>query len=475
MEKKYCSLLEKVKADDAFRKDLIAVLEEKQNCKTVRRFPLKRKKWMAVTAAAAAALACTGAAMALLHVGFGAKHSGVQFSDDYPRYVEQIDGQALGENVSVPPETEQEKLDLQTSGDGIQVALESYLCDEGFLDVQFRVKISEEKLDAFRGENDSEWEEPLTYLSFNDPVVEQDGVRSVRLGGANYTLYIDGQEVWLRGRTAQAIEKIGEGEYVIQQMWFLGEDVPGNRDEFRISLRNVAVGLGETCIPLEGGFELSVSRAKAAAATRVVELKDNSWSPRAGVTKRVEKVSQTPLQTIFHIRSVYTGVSRAQTDIDSWDYLVYDGSGQARATYCARTAAEITYADGVVERLEDPGEYDFGRQNFEDATFVTEEIIAAAPVEGNVVLRAYEDDYAPDYRMIAAAEYRIDLSDGTVEAQPVNTVIYDAGTGEMDSEFGVFYKMRYGQEVSEVLGSPVQGDAYDWLLEHGEEFLSETD
>lgn len=91
------------------------------------------------------------------------------------------------------------------------------------------------------------------------------------------------------------------------------------------------------------------------------------------------------------------------------------------------------------------------------------------------MLRAYEDDYAPDYRMIAAAEYRIDLSDGTVEAQPVNTVIYDAGTGEMDSEFGVFYKMRYGQEVSEVLGSPVQGGTCDWLLEHGEAFLSETD
>ena len=478
MEKEYCDLIAKIKADDTFKKNLIEVLEENQRHKTVRRFSMKRKKWVVALAAAMALLSCTGAAMAFLHVGFGAKNDGVQFSDRYPQYVDSAGSQVLGENVSIPPRTELEKLDLQTNGDGVQVALESYLCDEGFLDLQFRVKISEEKLNVFRDGKDSEWEEPLTYLSFNDPVVERGGVRSVQLGGANYTLNIDGRDVWLRGRTARAIEKTGVGEYIIQQMWFLDEDVLEGKEAFRISLGNVAVGLGETCIPLDGSFELSVSKAKAAAATNVIILNDNSWSSRTGVVKTVEKVSQTPLQSIFRIRSVYTGVSSEQLDIDSWDYLVYDADGQARATYSARTAAEITYADGSTERLADPGEYDFSRQSFEGATFVTEEIVAAAPVEGSVVLRAYESDYAPDYRMTVAAEYRIDLSAKTVEAKTVGTVIYDAGTDMMDREYGVFFKMRYGQDVSEVLGStqsPLFDDWYEQLFANGDDFVSELD
>lgn len=405
-----------------------------------------RKKWPAFVAAALAVLTCTGAALAVLYTGFGAKNDGVQFSDNYPQYLE--------------------KLDQRTAGDGVQVALESYLCDEGFLDLQFRVKIGEEKLEAFREGKDANWEEPLTYLSFNDPVMEKNGARSLRLGGANYTLNIDGQDIWLRGRTARSVEKVGVGEYVVQQMWFLGEDVLEGKDEFRISLKDVAVGLGEDCIPMEGGFDLTVSKAKAAASTVTVEMKDNVWSPREGVTKTVEKVSQTPLQTIFRIRSVYTGISSEEMNIDSWDYLVYDAAGQARATYSARVAAEITYADGTVERLAEPGEYDLSRSSFEGATFITEEIVAVAPVEGTVTLRAYESEYAPDYRMTVAAEYRIDLSAGTVEAETVNAVIYDAGTGEMDNEYGVYYKLRYGQDVSEVLG--IKDPLGEWWLESGD-------
>lgn len=458
MGKKYCDMLSKIKAGDAFKKDLIARMEEKQQARTRqdngRYLFMNRKRWPAFVAAALAVLACTGAAMAALYIGFGAKEDGVQFSDNYPQYVEPVAGQTL------------EKLDLETGGDGIQVALESYLCDEGFLDLQFRVKISEEKLAAFREGKAADWEEPLTYLSFNDPVVEENGVRSLRLGGANYTLNIDGQDIWLRGRTARSVEKVGAGEYVVQQMWFLGEDVLGGKDAFNISLKDVAVGLGETCIPMEGGFDLTVSKAKAAAATVVIGMKDNTWSPRANVTKTVEKVSQTPLQTIFRIRSVYTGISSEKMDIDSWDYLLYDADGQARATYSARVAAEITYADGTVERLTEPGEYDLSRSSFEGATFITEEIVAVAPVEGTVTLRAYESEYAPDYRMTVAAEYRIDLSAGTVEAETVNAVIYDAGTGEMDNEYGVYYKLRYGQDVSEVLG--IKDPLGEWWLESGD-------
>lgn len=483
-QKKYCRMLAKIKADDAWKRALIARLETQPQAQTRRAAGGRRRRtgWAALAAAALALLACTGAAVAVLHAGFGAKHDGVQFSADYPQYVEPVTGQTAGDPAVTPPTdraaaapamTEAEKLEMQVSGDGVQVALESYLCDEGFLDLQFRVKLSAEKLAAFRSGEDDDWEEPLTYLSFNDPVTEENGVRSVRLGGANYSLILDGRELWLRGRTARSVEKVGVGEYVIQQMWFLGEDAG---DSFRVTLGDVAVGLGERCIPLEGGFDLTVSREKAAAATRVVPLAENAWSPRAGVTKTVERVSQTPLQTIFRIRSVYTGVSSEHLDVDAWGYLVYDAAGEARATYSARVSAEITYDDGVTERLADPGEYDFsrdGREGFENATFVTEEIVAAAPVEGRVTLRAYESDYAPDYRMTAAAEFRVDLDAGAVEAEALRAVLYDAGTGEMNDEFRTYYRQRYGQEADEVLGS--QPLPEDWLLSDRDAFVSELD
>ncbi len=464
MEEKYRAMLSKISADEGFRQGLTACLEKKRQAQlrqTDRRYCKMKKRWT-VMAAALAMLACAGAAAAVLHSAFGAKNDGVEFSDRYPQYVEAIPDQTVGDPAvdtappaaDTPARTEAEKLDLQASGDGVQVALEACLCDEGFLDLQFRVKLSGEKLDAFRVGTDADWEVPLTYLSFNDPVVEENGVRSVRLGGANYTLTIDGRDVWLRGRTAQAVEKVGVGEYVIQQMWFLGDDVLGDRDEFRVILCDVAVGLGEQCIPIDGGFELTVSRAKAAAASADVPLVENAWSPRPGVTKTVEKVTQTPLQTIFRIRSVYTGVDSDQLDIDAWDYLVYDADGQARPTYSTRVSAEITYADGVSERLSDPGEYDFSRSSFTGATFVTEEIAAAAPVEGRMTLRAYESDDVPDFRLTAVAAYRIDLNAGTVEAEARNQVLYDAGTGEMDEEFRDYYRQRYGQDPETVLGAP---------------------
>ena len=91
------------------------------------------------------------------------------------------------------------------------------------------------------------------------------------------------------------------------------------------------------------------------------------------------------------------------------------------------------------------------------------------------MLRAYDSDYAPDYRMTVAAEYQVDLSAGTVAAKTVDTIIYDAGTGEMDDEYSVFYKLRYGQDVSETQGNQAQAFLDEWMRTHGGELVSELD
>lgn len=444
MENKYCGLLAKVKADDAFKAGLIAALEERQEHKMTRRSPMKKKIWIAAAAAALAVAACTGAALAVLNLGFGAKLFGVQFSDRYPDYVEPVIDQVIG-----GLETEgQDSAVLQASSDGVQVSLESSLCDVGFMDLQFRVKISEEKLASYRRPEDDSWNVPLTYLSFNDPVTETDGVKSVRLGGANYSLILDGEEFWLRGRTAQSIDQVSAGEYVIQQLWFLDDSILEGRESFQVTLRDVAVGLGENCLPIDGEFNLTVSREKARENTTFIELgEDTSWT-RGNVTRTVETVSLTPLQNIVRIRTVYSDVSRENFWPENIDYLAYSENGQPQATYTARIAASITYEDGVTEKLAEPGEYDFSRQEFEHAVFETVEVVAMAPMadSGTIVLKVYETDDRT-IAMTNIADYKIDLASQTMQIDRRDIRVYDPATGMMTDEYKTFLKFRYGQDI----------------------------
>lgn len=445
MEDKYCDLLTKVKADDAFKADLIAALEEKQQKhRTARRFSMKKTKWIAAAAAVMAVVACTGAALAVLNSGFGAKHYGVQFSDQYPDYVVPVIDQVIGGLEA----TGQDGAVLQTSGDGIQVALESSLCDTGFMDLQFRVKISEEKLAAYRRPEDESWNVPLVYLSFNDPVTENSGVKSVRLGGANYTLILDGEELWLRGRTAQSIEQVSAGEYVVQQLWFLDDSILDGKETFQVTLRDVAVGLGENCLPIDGEFNLTVSREKARQNTTLIELGENASWTRGNVTRTVEAISLTPLQNIVRIRTVYSDVSRENFWPENLDYLACSESGQAQATFSARIAASITYEDGVMEKLAEPGEYDFSRQDFEHAVFETVEIVATAPIAGSdtIVLKVYETDD----RTIAVtniADYKINLTSQTMQIDRRDVRVYDPAAGMMTDEYKTYLKFRFGQDI----------------------------
>lgn len=444
MENKYCDLLAKVKADDAFKAGLIAALEQRQEHTTTRRFAVKKTKWIAAAAAALAVAACTGAALAVLHSSFGAKNSGVQFSDRYPEYVAPVIDQVIGSLET----TGQSGAALQASSDGIQVVLESSLCDTGFMDLQFRVKISEEKLAAYRRPEDKSWNVPLVYLSFNDPVAEDNGIKSVRLGGANYTLILDGEEFWLRGRTAQSIEQISAGEYVVQQLWFLDDSILDGRETFQVTLRDVAVGLGENCLPIDGEFNLTVSKAKALQDTTSFEPEGTvSWT-RGNVTRTVETVSLTPLQSIVRIRTVYSEVSRENFWPENIDYLAYSGSGQARATFSARIAASITYEDGAAETLVEPGEYDFSRQDFEHAVFETVEVVALAPVtdSGSLMLKVYETDDRTGV-VTNIADYKLDLTAHTMQIDERDICVYDPAAGTMAEEYKTYLKLRYGLDV----------------------------
>lgn len=400
---------------------------------------MKKTKWMAMAAAALAVTACTGAALAVLHPGFGARLDGVQFSGKSHEYVAPVTGQVIGDLETGGKDSAA----LQAGSDGIQVSLEASLCDVGFLDLQFRVKISEEKLAAFEDPEDGR----LIYLSFNDPVTSSGGVNSVRLGGANYSLIVDGEELWLRGRTAQSIDQVAVGEYIVQQLWFLDDSVLDGKETFQITLQDVAVGLGEDCLPIDGAFDLTVSREKALQdTTRIVPAGTNSWT-RGNVTRTAEEVFLTPLQTIVRIRTVYSDVSRENFWPENLSYLAYSGSGTPQSTFSARIAASITYEDGVIEKAE-PGEYDFDRQDFAHAVYETVEVVALPPVtdSDSMVLKVYEiDDITCAITHIA--DYSINLTSQTMQIDEQNVLVYDPETGAMADEYKTYLKWRYGMDV----------------------------
>ena len=120
------------------------------------------------------------------------------------------------------------------------------------------------------------WEVPFNYLSFNDPIVDEYGYETTLLGGSNYNLIIDGEEKWARGKGAQSIEKITDGEYFVYQMWFLDKDFLSNKEDFEITLNDIVVALGEEYIPIEGSFQVEVSKEKALNNTTTIIPQDDT-------------------------------------------------------------------------------------------------------------------------------------------------------------------------------------------------------
>lgn len=296
---------------------------------------------------------------------------GIKFSDEYENYKVEVEGQELTNN--------------ETS-----VNLTSTVCDDGFTILEFDVKLSEkDKKELMIGEPilteeyinssiDEEMEEEKEriiseygektidsiYVSFNNKLIT-DETGTYLQGLNNYSITIDGEDFWIRPRSAQTVTKLSDNEYKVYQMYFLTEKELGTKQEFTITLKDVVIEASDTQIeqeqvylPISGEFNVKVSKEKAVENTKIIEPNCEEIKYK-DMTKKVEKVMITPLQTIVKISSVYQNLSlekltntKNANHINIIEYEAYDENGESLSVCSYETKRTITYEDGRIEEWE---------------------------------------------------------------------------------------------------------------------------
>ena len=321
--------------------------------------------------------------------------------------------------------------------------------------MQFRVNISEKVIEKHK-EDDSDFIVNLNCLSFNDPVYYTDGHQETRLNGSNYNLIIDGEEMWVRGSTAQSMERLSDTEYLVYQMYFLTEQHIGDKKEFEITLNDVALGIGEDWIEIDGSFNVKLSKERASNDTKIITPETNTTLKYKKMEKSIEKIYITPLQNIVKLKTVYKDVdlddltySLDDDYVGTIDYLAFNQNENNISAYSTETERKITYEDGTVEESE-PGEFEFERDEFEHATYEIIEYIAIEQNEeiNQIDIKAYERSDT-DESIKNIMEYKIDLNTNKIEAENKDVLIYDPKNSIITDEYKIYYKVFYGVEYDE--------------------------
>ncbi len=441
MSNKYYETISKIEVSQEFKKKLIANLEKESEVKYKKEGMLmKVKRTIIIIISTLAVLLGSGVAYAALGGTINGvpvlEWMGIKFSDDYVDYVEPIENQIL-------------------ENDEAKVTLESTVCDEGFTILQFRVNISEKVIEKHK-EDDSDFIVNLNCLSFNDPVYYTDGHQETRLNGSNYNLIIDGEEMWVRGSTAQSMERLSDTEYLVYQMYFLTEQHIGDKKEFEITLNDVALGIGEDWIEIDGSFNVKLSKERASNDTKIITPETNTTLKYKKMEKSIEKIYITPLQNIVKLKTVYKDVdlddltySLDDDYVGTIDYLAFNQNENNISAYSTETERKITYEDGTVEESE-PGEFEFERDEFEHATYEIIEYIAIEQNEeiNQIDIKAYERSDT-DESIKNIMEYKIDLNTNKIEAENKDVLIYDPKNSIITDEYKIYYKVFYGVEYDE--------------------------
>ena len=289
---------------------------------------------------------------------------GAIFSSEYEEYKEEVKNQVLYHKES-------------------SITLTSTVCDDGFTVLEFTVKLGQEDKDRLGlgktiiTDDNNEVEIKDLQLSFNNkPITDEVGTYLIDLN--NYKVIIDGEIFGIRPRWIQTMEKISDNEYKIYEMYFLTDKELKDKTEFNLTLADVilktdysGVGGEELLLPIEGEFNVKVSKEKAINNTTMIvpiceEIKYKN------MTINVDNLMNTPLQTVVKITREYENVSLSKLTyennpefIDDIIYNVYNENDKKLSAITYETTRKVTYEDGKTEEWA-PG--DIGTSdNFERA------------------------------------------------------------------------------------------------------------
>lgn len=330
-----------------------------------------------------------------VYATFGGKISGkpvfewfkVSFSDEYENYRNEVHG----ETIQGPNES--------------SIDLVSTVCDEGFVILEFDVKLSaedkeylkignsvltEEYLKATDDEDSRTLEEDydkethqfsvqttkeLIKKMLGDKIIEDKICVGCNLQPGtfkdskiiqkkyNKNVIIDGEYIYVQ-LSPQSVKKISEYEYKLYQMYFLTDKELGDKTEFTITMKDFIItttqmeyGDTDTCLRLDGQFDIKLSKEKALENSRKIEVSNEEIVYKdKELTQKIESTVVTPLQTIVKVHSTYEHIDYSQlTDSTSEEhigireYKVFNESGNEINSYSFETKRMITYADGKEE------------------------------------------------------------------------------------------------------------------------------
>ena len=431
MLNKYKETISKIEASEELKNTIIEKMEKEQ-AKRRGGIIIKIKKVISTIISLLGIMACGGVVFAavsgILNI------NGILFSDEYVNYQEKVENQYL------------EK-------DGTKIELVSTMCDEGFLVLQFEVELSDSMLGmAERG---------YTYLSFNDKLlVDQNGKKYLTFNGSNYNLLIDGEEYWLKGAVrSEIMENIQNKDYTAYQLYFLPSDVVENKETFTITLDDVVVAIspdeGEF-LEMDGSFEIEVSKEKAIKNTTTIE-NENASVKYERLTNKIEKVLQTPMQTIIKTSTLLEGATErnstyllAEDYIGHLEYKIYDQNNNELFLYTCISEFEYYYEDGTVKKIpiSEIGEFEVRGYN---AIRQEEYIVTEKNKDINSLrIEVYENnEYYGTTRNIGT--HFIDLEKGKITCENKNT----------ESDYIVLYN---GHKINKGTGT------YDWNYEESEKY-----
>ena len=301
---------------------------------------------------------------------------GIKFSNEYNEYQTTVEQQEVTYNNT-------------------SIDLVSTICDDGFTILEFDVKLSPEDREYLRLDKNIISEEEINkaegiekeflqqskdvkntiHLTFAQNNLENVDKSLTSLSN-NFNIIIDNEEYWLRSRATQTVEKISDYEYKVYQLYFLSDKELNGKTEFTITLNNVILSnmadnieynnrkITNTAnnlkyIKMEGNYTIPVSKTKTMKNTEVVIPEDYNKAVYNNITKKVEKVTITPLQFIAKITTEITNVSLKNLEdteslnyIGLSDYKIYDDNDRKLISHNYEVERVIEYSNGEIEEWE---------------------------------------------------------------------------------------------------------------------------
>ena len=340
----------------------------------------------------------------------------VNFSDEYENYREEVQG----EIIQAPSES--------------SVELVSTVCDEGFVILEFDVKLSKEDKKFLKiGEpilTDEYIKDANEYIKASDKYINDnkdlyefaidgkaealkeslkehtgevipDSIQvdyNLKPGWGESAEYvnrlihsfaiIDGEYYYIQ-LSPQSVKQISEYEYKVYQMYFLTDKELGDKTEFTLTMKDCVITTVErqmndldTYLQIDGEFNIDLSKEKAVQNSKNIEINcDEVVYDDKGLTQKIESVVVTPLQTIVKVHSTYENVGYSDlTNATSEDhigirqYKVLSEDGEEINSYSLEAKRIITYEDGKEEEWE-AGQIEPTRFSFTNATLETMDYI----------------------------------------------------------------------------------------------------